>query len=202
MDNLMAKWKSTIDAQNGRKKVRSNSTEKPESDMNDMEYVKTQTQKIIDVISTDQDPPPCMIYSVSKFQQVCEIIQRVINKERSSKTVSHKAENKKQITDLEEKMSEIEREKVKTKKIYMKRENQEMKKQLAEMQERVNQGNLTLEVVNMLRESQQKLMEANTMLLNDIKMLKQVQSDKDKLWELEVEDIAKVMSAMKTSSKS
>ena len=74
-----------------------------------------------------------------------------------------------------------------------------MKKQVAESQERENQGRLTEEVVNMLKESQKKLLETNAILLEDIKLLKQAQSDKDRLWNMELEDLQKAMSMIKNS---
>lgn len=36
-------------------------------------------------------------------------------------------------------------------------------------------------------------MEANKFLIDDIKLLKQAQVDKDKLWDLELEDIKKAL---------
>ena len=56
MDNLMAKWKSTIDAQKERQKsVGRSQPSDPEA--KDTEFLKTQTKKIIDILLPDQDPP-------------------------------------------------------------------------------------------------------------------------------------------------
>jgi hypothetical protein len=49
----------------------------------------------------------------------------------------------------------------------------------------------------MLKESQRKLLETNTMLSDDIKLLKKAQIEKDKLWDLELEDIQKAISLIK-----
>jgi hypothetical protein len=49
----------------------------------------------------------------------------------------------------------------------------------------------------MLKDSQVKLMEANKFLIDDLKLLKQAQADKDRLWELELEDIKKACSLIK-----
>ena len=59
-----------------------------------------------------------------------------------------------------------------------------MKKQISELQDRVSQGKLAADVVNMLKESQEKLVEDNSVLLENIKFLKQAQQEKDALWEL------------------
>lgn len=69
-----------------------------------------------------------------------------------------------------------------------------MKKQISELQERIAQGKVTEEVIGMLKEAQIKVANANTLLNEDIKLLKQAQYDKDRLWELELEDIQKAMS--------
>jgi len=45
----------------------------------------------------------------------------------------------------------------------------------------------------MLKDSQLKLTETNKFLIDDIKLLKQAQIDKDKLWDLELEDIKKAL---------
>ena len=74
-----------------------------------------------------------------------------------------------------------------------------MKKQISELQDRVSQGKLAADVVNMLKESQEKLVEANSVLLENIKFLKQAQQEKDALWELELEDIQKAMSSIKST---
>ena len=107
----MAKWKTTMEAQKERQKSRS-TKEKPESDLSDLDYVKTQAQKIIDILSKDQEPPPCKFNLVSKFQQVCEVIQKVLNKERSVKKKEVKNDNERVISEFEGKINEIEREKV------------------------------------------------------------------------------------------
>lgn len=77
--------------------------------------------------------------------------------------------------------------------IYLRRENQELKKKLEELQIHLNQNLLSQDLVSMLKDSQVKLMEANKFLIDDIKLLKQAQIDKDKLWELELEDIKKAL---------
>lgn len=61
----------------------------------------------------------------------------------------------------------------------------------------MNQSVLTQELVAMLKDSQVKLMEANKFLIDDLKLLKQAQADKDRLWELELEDIKKACSLIK-----
>ena len=46
----------------------------------------------------------------------------------------------------------------------------------------------------MLKDSHTKLTESNKFLMDDLKFLKQAQIEKDKLWELELEDIKKALS--------
>jgi hypothetical protein len=112
MENLMAKWKTTMDAQKNRSKQRNIPTDLPETEYTEPEYIKVTTQRIIDVIAKDQDPPSCSLYLVTKFQQVCEIIQKVINKERNSKNLEAKTDTTQVFSEFESKINEIEREKV------------------------------------------------------------------------------------------
>lgn len=138
---------------------------------------------------------------MSIFQQVYEIMQKVLEKGQTSRAKAAKEESSKNLVELEEKVNEIEREKVKNNKIYIRRENQELKKQVQELQERVSQNNLSGELVNMLKESQERLMNTNSALLEDIKLLKQAHADKDKLWDMELNDIQKALTILKTTQK-
>ncbi|OMJ82820.1 hypothetical protein SteCoe_16353 [Stentor coeruleus] len=206
MNNLIAKWKNSMEAEKERHRNSSKgdsgyqrgvqNNEKTEKINSDMDFIKIQTQKIIDILSLDQEPPP-----LSTFQQVYEIMQKVLEKGQKSRTKAVKEENSKNHAELEEKVNEIEREKVKNNKIYIRRENQELKKQVQELQERLSQNNLSGELVNMLKESQERLMNTNSALLEDIKLLKQAQADKDKLWDMELNDIQKALAIMKSNQK-
>lgn len=138
---------------------------------------------------------------MSTFQQVYEIMQKVLEKGQTSRAKAAKEESSKNLVEMEEKVNEIEREKVKNNKIYIRRENQELKKQVQELQERVSQNNLSGELVNMLKESQERLMNTNSALLDDIKLLKQAHADKDKLWDMELNDIQKALTILKTTQK-
>jgi hypothetical protein len=80
----------------------------------------------------------------------------------------------------------------------LRRQNLELKKKNEEMLERIEQNGISQELVAMLKDSQVKLMEANRFLIEDLKLLKQAQADKDRLWELELEDIRKACSLMKS----
>lgn len=128
-------------------------------------------------------------------------MQKVLEKGQTSRAKAAKEESSKNLVELEEKVNEIEREKVKNNKIYIRRENQELKKQVQELQERVSQNNLSGELVNMLKESQERLMNTNSALLEDIKLLKQAHADKDKLWDMELNDIQKALTILKTTQK-
>jgi hypothetical protein len=128
-------------------------------------------------------------------------MQKVLEKGQTSRAKAAKEESSKNLVELEEKVNEIEREKVKNNKIYIRRENQELKKQVQELQERVSQNNLSGELVNMLKESQERLMNTNSALLEDIKLLKQAHADKDKLWDMELNDIQKALTVLKTTQK-
>ena len=70
---------------------------------------------------------------------------------------------------------------------------------MSEMQDRLSQGKIAGDVIGMLRDAQGKLLEANSALLEDNKLLKQAQQDKDRLWEMELEDIQKALSGLKSS---
>ena len=59
MENIMAKWKTTMDTQKERHKQRNLSSEKQDFESLDNEYIKLQAQKVIDIIAKDQDPPSC-----------------------------------------------------------------------------------------------------------------------------------------------
>lgn len=119
METLMAKWKTTMDSQKKRHNQRNFSADPPDSELSDNEYIKFQAQKIIDIISTSQEPLSCTLYSVTKFQQVCDILQRVMSKEKTKEKPGKKKSEKKpekipeKTNDFESKVSELEREKVK-----------------------------------------------------------------------------------------
>lgn len=71
MNNLIAKWKNSMEAEKERHRNSSKgetsyqrgsqNNEKTEKIHSDMDFIKIQTQKIIDILSLDQEPPPCNI---------------------------------------------------------------------------------------------------------------------------------------------
>ena len=58
MDNLIAKWKTTMEAQKSRHKQRAFSADRPETELTESEYITLQAQKIIDIIAPNQELPP------------------------------------------------------------------------------------------------------------------------------------------------
>lgn len=109
METLMAKWKTTIDSQKERQK----SVGRTKKDGSENEFLKTQAQHIIDILLPNQSPPSCKFYSVSQFQQVVETLGRVLKKHKNSEVPEKKPEKSKIESDLESKLNELEREKVK-----------------------------------------------------------------------------------------
>ncbi|CAG9328076.1 unnamed protein product [Blepharisma stoltei] len=221
MDSLVNRWKSTVEAQMERQIKRSkskNHTLSPsrksltnletsqtdsftESKPAPQNYVKSKAQKIIDILSVKgQDPP-----SISKFNKVCSAIEEIIKNEelkiseennseatkfremRESTRIQSESINK-TVSDLEARLFESEREK-----ILLRKEKEELKSKIEGLNKQLASSSVTQEMIGVLKESFKALENSNKTLISNIETIKNNQREKERAWELEIEQLHEII---------
>ncbi|CAG9317726.1 unnamed protein product [Blepharisma stoltei] len=223
MDSLVNRWKSTVDAQKQRQRSHSTQskthTQSPARDSlkslenshddsfnhskqnHYQDYIKAQAQNIIDILSIKgQDPP-----SISSFNKVCNVIGDIIKNERSKYNEENNPEAarlremresqrwksesiNKTVSDLEARLFESEREK-----ILLKKEKEELKTKIGEINKQLSSALVTQEIVGVLKESFRTVEKSNKALISSIDAIKSAHREKERTWELEIEQLNKIL---------
>lgn len=230
MDSLIARFKNTVEQQKKRstseKRTKpKKTTEKIEDDRN-LEsrgfaeskskeavyknvYAKTQTQRIIDILLPKaEDAPTSIIYLVTTFNKVYDVIEQIMDYEHNStqgqyeneinrlrelkESTRHRSDQtNRAISDLETRLIESEKDK-----LIIKKERDELKLKISELKDQLNQIKLSHEVVNMLQESHRSLQRSNECLRDSLEAERISYEHQQKLWELELIQLKTALSQL------